>query len=429
MHSTQNQMKIVQGFRDEPIYTASGAKYSGRLTCDDVQITGKGVEAIATFTITTRQLLDAAGADVLWTDQDVQRGVRPEVSERVERELSLSRGYPNANQYIFSTSSADEMTEKLLHGKRVFINPLVWNLRPGTFEAYYDEGERKIYLYDGKVYLPDSHHRHQAILKAAKIYKDAKGDYQNFSLDKQFKVELYFLKKQDEGNYFFDKNQLPTPTAKSKAYDLTTEDDLSVLAKKVIEITPSLQMNVNRVTDRLTSKNSDLLTLSTLRESLKPLADINGVDETELEGLAHIASAFFRLLSEARPELKKLPLNERKKIREISLVDAPIMFQGYGALLADFSDQMSRDGLKKATEIWERRLMKLMSTEVYSESGWSGDFFEKINPLWNRLGVIKPGLSGQPTVSNNRAARLQVSKALRAVTTLGASKDLTILLP
>lgn len=422
-------MKIANGFRDEPIFTASGSKYTGRLTCDDVQITGSGAEAIATFTVTTRQLLDAAGADVLWTDQDVQRGVRPEVSEKVDRELSLSQGYPNANKYVFSCESADEMTDKLLHGKRVFINPLVWNLRPGTFEAYYDEVERKIFLYDGKVYLPDSHHRHQAILKAAKIYKDAKGEYPNFSLDKQFKVELYFLKKQDEGNYFFDKNQLPTPTAKSKAYDLTTEDDLSVLAKKVIELTPSLQMNVNRVTDRLTSKNSDLLTLSTLRESLKPLAEINGVDETELEGLAHLASVFFRLLSEARPELTKLPLADRKDVRERLLVDAPIMFHGYGALLADFSEQMSRSGLKQAVEIWERRLARLRSTESYSDESWFGDFFEKANPLWRRLGVIKPGLSGLPTVSNNRAAKLQVSRALRTVTDFSDSKNLSTLLP
>ena len=428
MQTTKNPMKIIQGFRDDAIYTPSGGKYAGRMTCDDVQITGSGAEAIATFTVTTRQLLDAADADVLWTDQDVQRGIRPEVSERVDRELSLSQGYPNADKYVFSRESADEMTEKLLHGKRVFINPLVWNLRPGTFEAYYDEAERKIYLYDGRVYLPDSHHRHQAILKAAKIYKDAKGEYPSFGLDKQFKVELYFLKKQDEGNYFFDKNQLPTPTAKSKAYDLTTEDDLSVLAKKVIELTPSLHMNVNRVTDRLTSKNSDLLTLSTLRESLKPLADINGVDETELEGLAQIASVFFRLLSEVRPELKKLQLSDRKIIRETLLVDAPIMFQGYGALLADFSEQMSRDGLKKATEIWERRLTKLKKSQVYSEAAWCGDFFEKRNPLWHRLGVIKPGLSGHPTVSNNRAARLQVSKALRAVTEIDSSTDLSILL-
>lgn len=422
-------MNIAQGFLDQPIFTASGAKYTGRLTCDDVQITGKGAEAIATFTVTARQLLDAAMSDVLWTDQDVQRGVRPEVSERVERELSLSLGYPDAKKYVFSSASADEMTEKLLHGRRVFINPLVWNLRPGSFEAYYDEAERKIYLYEGKVYLPDSHHRHQAILKASKIYKDAKGEYPSFGLDKQFKVELYFLKKQDEGNYFFDKNQLPTPTAKSKAYDLTTEDDLSVLAKKVIELSPPLQSNVNRVTDRLTSKNPDLVTLSTLRESLKSLADIKGVDETELEGLAHIASTFFRLLSEARPEINKLPINERKRIRETSLVDAPIVFQGYGALLADFGEQMSRDGLKRATDVWTRRLARLQKTEVYSEAGWSGDFFDKGNPLWLRLGVIKPGLSGHPTVSNNRAAKLQVSRALRAVTESTSWSDLSSLVP
>lgn len=407
----------IQGFVDVPEKTASGDSYAGRLCCDDVQITGSGSDAIATFTVTARQLLDAANAEMLWTDQDVQRGVRPEVSEKVARELSLSKGYPDSTKYIFSATAADDMTEKLLHGTRLFINPLVWNLRPGKFEAYYDESNRKIYIYDGKIYLPDSHHRHQAILKAAHIYRLAKADYPNFDLGKQFKVELYFLKREDEGNYFFDKNQRPTPTAKSKAYDLTTMDDLSVLAKRVIELTPSFATNVNRVTDRLSAKNPNLVTLSTLRESLKPIADLNGVDETEMEGLAQLASRFFQLLNGVRPELGTLPLKERKLIREKSLVDAPIMFQGYGSLISDFGETVSKSGMVAAAAEWGDKLKRLAPEYSYTEGRWLGDLFDKANPMWTRLGIIKPGLTGHPTVSNNRAARLQVSRALRAVVT------------
>src|SRR5207253_472043 len=116
-----------------------------------------------------------------------------------------------------------------------FLNPLVWNLRPGSFDAYWDQKNNSIYIYQGKIYLPDSHHRQQAIIKAVNVWRSAQKDYPRFSGDRQFKVELYFLSRTDEGNYFYDKNQLPTPTAKSKAYDLTTMDDLSLLAKQVIE--------------------------------------------------------------------------------------------------------------------------------------------------------------------------------------------------
>lgn len=405
----------VAGFRAEPERTAAGSIYGGLLSFDEVQITGTGSEAIATFTITVRQLLDAANSGFLWTDQDVQRGVRPEITGKVPRELNLRDGYPDQATYIFSTASADEMTEKLLKGHRLFINPLVWNLRPGTFEAYSDTPARRIYLYDGRIYLPDSHHRHQAILKAARIYKEAPGEYPNFDLSKQFKVELYFLKREDEGNYFFQKNQLPTPTAKSKAYDLTTQDDLSVLAKRVIDLTESLHGNVNRVTDRLSAKTPDLVTLSTLREMLRSAVQYEHLDETELEGTAKLASSFLTLLVKVRPELGVLPLHERKLVRQNSLVDSPIVLQGYGSLIADFVADVSKRGLGGAQEQWMEKLRRLAADVPYAEGVWTGDIFSKQNPAWYRLGVLKPGLTGLPTVSNNRAAKLQVSRALRSV--------------
>jgi DNA-sulfur modification-associated len=306
------------------------------------------------------------------------------------------------------------MTEKLLHGQRLFINPLVWNLRPNTFEAYFDDQSRKIYLYSGRIYLPDSHHRHQAILKAAAIYRQAPSEYPKFDLDKQFKVELYFLKREDEGNYFFDKNQRPTPTAKSKAYDLTSLDDQSILAKRVIDLTPALHTNVNRVTDRLTASNANVVTLSTLRESLKAAVETDGLDESEMEGTALVASKFLTMLSKIRPEIGLLTIAERKQVRQQSLVDAPVMFQGYGALIADFNLEVSRLGMAKAEKLWVSKLNNLSRRIEYQDGEWTGDLFSKSNPVWSRIGVVKPGLSGQPTINNNRGARLQVSKVLRA---------------
>ena len=418
----------IPGFRAKPELTSSGATYAGRLCCDDVQLTGSGQDAIATFTITARQLYDAAAASILWTDQEMQRGVKPEAHGNVQRELALSSGYPDSKIYIFNAESADDMTEKLLHGNRLFINPLVWNLRPGTFEAYHDRDERKLYIYDGRIYLPDSHHRHQAILKAVNVYRQAPSDYPNFDLSKQFKVELYFLKREDEGNYFFDKNQRPTPTAKSKAYDLTTLDDLSVLAKRVVELTPALQSNVNRVTDRLTAGNPNVVTLSTLRETLKAAAELDGLDETELEGTAQIAAKFFGLLHQVRPEIGILPLSERKQVRTMSLVDAPIMFQGYGALIADFAAAIARNGQSGAMSEWAEKISRLSASVHYRDGVWSGDLFSKDNPMWSRLGILKPGLKGAPTVNNNRAAKLQVTRALKAIVG-GSVMDLNELIP
>jgi hypothetical protein len=241
----------ISGFLKAPKKTAGGKVYRGRFQCPDVQWTESSTDLMGTFTVTADQLADVAANGLLWTDQDVQRGIQPGITPAPPRELNLADGYPDSGKYIFQENNADNIVEKLLHGEKLFLNPLVWNLRPSHFEAYWDEKECALYVYSGKVYLPDSHHRHQAIIKAVRTWKSAPKEYPRFHGSTQFKIELYFLSREDEGNYFFDKNQRPKPTEKSKAYDLTTLDDLSILAKKVIDLSKALASNVNRVTDRL----------------------------------------------------------------------------------------------------------------------------------------------------------------------------------
>jgi hypothetical protein len=149
----------VEGFLSKPKENATGGIYRGRFTCHDVQWTGEGADLFATFTITAEELADAAENRLLWTDQDVQRGILPELVPQPARALSLSDGYPDPKAYVFDANNADDMAEKLLIGERLFLNPLVWNLRPGTFEAYQEVEVRELYIYSGRIYLPDSHHR------------------------------------------------------------------------------------------------------------------------------------------------------------------------------------------------------------------------------------------------------------------------------
>jgi hypothetical protein len=404
--------------------TAGGHPYEGRLTCRDVQWTGENKDILATFTLTAEELADAAENQLLWTDQDVQRGIRPEVYPKPARELPLGNGYPDPSLYVFDAPKADEITEKVLHDERLFLSPLVWNLRPGAFEAFWDHDKSSIYIYSGKIYLPDSHHRQQAILKAVRAYRDSKSDYPKFSPSKQFKLELYFLSKQDEGNYFFDKNQRPQPTAKSKAYDLTTLDDLSLLAKKVIDKSPALTNNVNRVTDRLTAKNPQVITLSTLREMMKSFAPTQSLDELEIEGLASVAASFYELLAETRPELGQCDSTKRKQTREQSVVDAAVMMHGYASLMRQFYDDITEKGTRKAQRTWRSKLARIRQGEEFYFGQWHGDLFEKRNPLWQRVGVVKPGKDGRRlTVLNTGAARSECGRVLRRL--LSAEEDAT----
>jgi hypothetical protein len=418
-----NKLFEIQGFISKPKKTATNRTYRGRFTCHAVQWAGKETDVLATFTITAEELTGAAENRLLWTDQDVQRGITPGLLNRPPRELSLSDGYPDPKLYIFDASNADDIVEKLLGGKRLFLSPLVWNLRPGTFEAYWHQKDAELYIYSGKVYLPDSHHRQQAIVKAVKIWRDAPRSYPKFTPEKQFKVELYFLSKDDEGNYFYDKNQRPKPTSKSKAYDLTTLDDLSLLAKKVIEKSVALKDNVNRVTDRLTARNPQVITLSTLREMMKSVASSDALDIPEMEGLATVGAKFYDLLATVRPELGQLQPSERRRIREKLIVDAAVMMHGYAVLIRDFNDSIAKEGVDNATAWWSKRLERFASQRRYFFDKWSGDIFDKGNPLWQKVGVVKPGRDGKRlTVLNTGAARSECGRALRQLISLDYSQ-------
>src|SRR6266850_7765509 len=107
----------MPGFLNRPKLNASRRPYHGRFVCADVQWTGVPPDMFGTFTITAQEVADAAANDLLWTDQDVQRGIRPEVQPRPPRELSLAEGYPDPSKYIFDAKSADNIVEKLLSGE------------------------------------------------------------------------------------------------------------------------------------------------------------------------------------------------------------------------------------------------------------------------------------------------------------------------
>jgi hypothetical protein len=409
----------IAGFLGAAKKTAGKKTYTGRFTCPDVQWTGSGSDLMATFTITGEELADAAESGLIWTDQDVQRGIVPGVDPQPSREISLQAGYPDRHKYIFNETNADEMAEKLLAGEKLFLNPLIWNLRPGTFEAFSDQSSANIYIYSGRVYLPDSHHRHQAILKAVRLWRDAPKDYPKFKGDKQFKVELYFLTKEDEGNYFFDKNNRSAPTAKSKGYDLTTTDDLSLLAKLVTEKSTALSGNVNRVTDRLTAKNPQVITLSTLREMMKSFSPEPSVDSSELAGMALVAGTFYDKLAAVRSELSALPLAGRRNIRDELVVDSAVMMHGYASLMRQYNEDLGKKGPTAANKDWDRRLTMLSPTPVYRYGKWSGDLFSKANPLWQDVGVVKPGRSGgRLTVVNTGGARGECGRVLRQLLAL-----------
>lgn len=202
---------------------------------------------------------------------------------------------------------------------------------------------------------------------------------------------MYFLSRQNEGNYFFDKNQLPKPTSKSKAYDLTTQDDLSLLAKRVTELSTNLHGNVNRVTDRFDAKNAQVMTLSTLREMMRAFAATDSIDSSELDGLATVAADFYDMLADVRPELALQNASDRRRIRFELIVDAAVMMHGYAAVMKEYNFDIANIGRVKAKDKWRNKLIMLSSENQFQHGRWKGELFDKKTHFGWLLGSLKLG--------------------------------------
>jgi hypothetical protein len=121
---------------------------------------------------------------------------------------------------------------------------------------------------------------------------------------------------------------------------------------------------------------------------------------------------------------------ERRQIRNELLVDAAVMMHGYAALMRDFQTDIPRIGLSNALSEWRTKLQRFHKDVRYTQRQWSGDLFDKKNPVWGHVGVVKPGTTGgHLTVLNTGAARLASGRVLRAlIAAKPAPTDLSFLM-
>lgn len=404
----------IQGLREKPVRLPRGkSTYAGRYTVSDLLVLENPDDIHASASLTILEIADAIERNLVFTDQLVQRGIKPGREAEAEIELSVEDGYPDTGLYVFFPDKADEIAEKLLDGERLHLSPLVWNLRPGEFDAYLDREQRELRLYRGQFYLPDGHHRHQALLKAFRIWNEAPEEYPNFDPERQFTLSIHFMSREEEGEFFFEKNVLGKPVAKSKSYDLTTRDPVSTLAKRLIEKSPSLRGNVNRVTDQLSGRNPHVVTLSTLHSMMEQIAGEDpALSDREIEDMSDVLARFYEMLAEVRPELGPLDIDERKDARRDSMAAQAVVMHGYAELMKAFRETVKKDGLEEAIGEWDDRLENLSPDVEYEFGDFEGDLFDRTNPLWRDLGVIQKTRTNKDAVSNVRQTRASVGKLL-----------------
>ena len=414
--ATAAELTAIEGIRAEPVRRRGGTLYEGRYTVRDPLVVLNPDDVHATASLSIREIVDAVEGNLVWTDQLVQRGVKPGRELEADVELPVAAGYADTDLYVFYPEKADEIAEKLLDGERLHLNPLVWNLRPGEFEAYFDEDLGRLHIYRGRIYLPDGHHRHQAIVKAYRIWSEAPEEYPDFDPDRQFTVDIHFMSREEEGEFFFEKNVLGKPVEKSKSYDLTTRDPVATLAKRIIDKSPSLRGNVNRVTDRLTGRNPHVVTLSTLRSMVEQvLGEDPALSVAEIEAVSELLARFWEMLANVRPELGQLSLDERRAARGNSMAGQAVIMYGYAELMKQFLADVDETGLDGAIALWDERLARLSPERIYKNKDrtFEGDLFDRDNPLWRDIGAIQTTRSGRDTVSNVRQTRANAGRVLR----------------
>lgn len=149
---------------------------------------------------------------------------------------------------------------------------------------------------------------------------------------------------------------------------------------------------------------------------MKSVARSEFVEETELEGLAFATATFFDSLSKVRPEIGHLDRIGRNWVREHLLVDAAVMFHGFGALASDYLIDIPHRGSTSALAYLDDKLQHLSSSNEYRYESWTGDLFDKNNPVWEYIGVLRRNpKTRRMTTLNTGAARGACQRIMRRI--------------
>jgi DNA-sulfur modification-associated len=341
--------------------------------------------------MTARDISQLYRTGFLQVDHDRQRGLDSVTGQR-----------------IVDNEKVDRWAEQLVKGE-AYLGQLSWNFRKDDTLIEYDEQTRSLKIGAGAARIPDSGHRHMALLKAA----DSAGKGSSFNLDRKVSVRIYNAPATEENRIFYAMNQ------EGKKADPTRSKWLHRLgagkiAGSLAEQCPSLRDNVDTIRDRLSKRNPRLCAFNTLCGAFEAYwGDCNPEDEAPFKADVEYAVRFWNKLAEARPELGKLDISHRKRVRETLLVDSALAISAYVAIARKMRDlKMDLADLRKLGEP--------LAIENPSGDGMREvDLFSRENPIWERVGILVPSnkKSGEKvfTLRNARQTREAMLKILEGV--------------
>jgi len=306
--------------------------------------------------VTARDIATLYRTGFLRLDPDRQRG-----QDSVTRKL------------ILDSEKVDRWAEQLINGE-AYLGQLSWNFRVEETKVEYNDQDRTLTIASGAATIPDSYHRHMAILKAV----ESRGKGSSFNLDRKFSVKIYHVPAAEENRIFYAMNQEGQKADPSRSKWLH-QVGMTKLAGELVKRSPHLTDNVDVVRDRLSRRNPRLCAFNTLSSAFENhWSNVNPDDAVALESEVEYLNKFWEKLVTVRPELGKLDLPRRQKVREALLVDSALAIHAYIAIARRMREQGVALGAldKLAGKVTVR--------------GKVVDIFARENEVWEKTGVLVP---------------------------------------
>ena len=331
-------------------------------------------------------------SEKIWVDYDYQRGVK----------ITQRRDGTEQRTPMLDQSRVADIADKILEN-HIYGGSLCWNLRDSEVDYSYDEIHQRLLILSGRPTIPDSNHRHQAILR---VYRLVKARGYSLNLDTyQFPLVIELLNLEGERGLFYEYNQLGKPANPTRSKWLNQADVHNLTTSWVID-NSKLKGHVELVTNNLSKNSTKVVTFNILSTAVEKA--FLQLDEENWQEIAHYLSEFLDYLISVRPEVGYLPLAQRQKARVEGIGDSGLAFLGY-VLLA--SDLKNYENWQSYVDILGERYHIQGRTK---DSDWEGDLMSRDNPLWQGT-VLTTGRSGNLTVINQKASRVFIYEAFRQV--------------
>ncbi|MBI4338470.1 MAG: hypothetical protein HY680_00795 [Chloroflexi bacterium] len=344
-------------------------------------------------TVSVGRLGDLLEQELIWVDYDYQRGIKI----TWDSEGNEKKREPNVDW-----GRVDEITQALLNGT-LFGGSLTWNLRESEVKFEYDETHEELRILGGRPTIPDSNHRHQAILKACKLV-EVTG--MSFDLNYEFPLLVEVLPLDGERNLFKEYNQLGRPANPTRSKWIDQADLHNKLASRVMEDS-GLRGHVEVVRNTISTNSPMVVTFNTLAKGVSEA--FPDLDEMNFQAYRKFLCEFVDYLAKVRPETGYLPLSRRKGVRESSIGDSGLVFGAYFRLAGNLF--IAKD--------WQSRLARLADkyscTDPADGGIWKGDLMGRSNPLWRDTVLRLNPKSGNRQIANRTETRAFVYDKLKSM--------------